>query len=245
MTIGEIDTKITSLTKVDQTQYSATLRLIDVNIWLYRVQSMIFTSMDEVDFDDKTNVDYPEVTTPLVAGQRDYTVPVSEKVVSFKRVDISYNGQDYYRANPIDTGEMYNGLGPASATAQNLKVDSMFAKTAPRYDPAYNSVRIFPAPTAADVASGGKIFLAWVRELTPFTSSDYISGTKVPGFDTEFHPILYLGAAYEFFMATGQGTDAANCMKTISELEGRLIQTYGKKELDRTNTLVPLYQSFK
>ncbi len=245
MTIGEIDTKITSLVKVDQTQYSAALRLIDVNIWLYRVQSMIFNSMDEVDFDDKNYADYPEVTVPMVAGQRDYTVPLSEKVVSFKRVDMSYNGQDYYRGNPIDAGEIYSGLGPASATAQNLKVDSLFAKTAPRYDPAYNSVRIYPAPTASDVASGGKVFIAWVRELVPFTSGEYVAGTKIPGFDTEFHPLLCYGAAFEFFSSTGQNTNAANMKAAIAELEGRLIQTYGKKELDRTNTLVPLYSSFK
>lgn len=245
MTIGEIDTKITALTKVDQTQYSAVLRVIDVNIWLYRVQSMIFNSMDEVDFDDKNYVDYPEVTVPMVAGQRDYTIPLSERVVSFKRVDASYDGQNYYRANPIDTGEIYSGLGPAAAISQNLKVDSLFSKTAPRYDPAYNSVRIFPAPTAADVANGGKIFLAWVRELVPFTSGEYLAGTKIPGFDTEFHPLLCYGAAYEFFSSTGQGTDAANMKSALGELEARLIQTYGKKELDRTMTLVPLYSSFK
>ena len=243
MTLGEINSKITAITNVDTTVYTTAQRLIDINIWLHKVQSMIFTSMDEVDFDDQNYTDYPELTTPLVAGQRDYTIPSSEKVVSFKRVDISYDGQNYYRAYPIDTGELAVGLGPSSAAAQNTKVDSLFPKTAPRYDTAYNSVFIYPAPVAADVASGGKIFIQWNRELKEFTSTDMSSGTAVPGFDTEFHPILAYGAAYEFLLGTGQDTTVAE--RGLADYENRLRMTYGKKELDRDNSLRALPVNYK
>lgn len=245
MNIGEINSKITAITNVDETVYSSALRLIDINIWLHRVQSMIFTSMDEVDFDDKNYTDYPEKTTPLVAGQRDYTIPTSEKVVSFKRVDISYDGQNYYRALPIDTGEMYQGLGPSSATAQQTKTDKLFAKTAPRYDCAYNSVFIYPAPDASDVANGGKIFMEWTRELKEFTATDLTNGTAVPGFDTEFHPILAYGPAYEFLLGTGQNIDTTYVAKSLQDLEARLIATYGKKQVDRNLTAVPLIVNYK
>lgn len=243
MNLSDINTKITGLTNVDTTVYTNAQRLIDINIWLHKVQSMIFTSMDEVDFDDNNYTDYPELTTSLVTGQRDYTVPSSEKVVSFKRVDISYDGVNYYRATPMDTGEMTVGLGPASATAQNAKVDQLFPKTAPRYDIGYNSVFIYPAPVAADVANSGKIYIEWNRELKEFTASDMTNGTAVPGFDTEFHPILAYGPAYEFLLGTGQDTAAAE--KGLLDFESRLRATYGKKQLDRTQTLVPIYNNFK
>ena len=245
MTIGEINQKITAITNVDEATYSSALRLIDINIWLHRIQSMIFTSMDEVDFDDKNYGDYPELTTPLIAGQRDYTIPNSEKVVSFKRVDISYDGQNYYRAIPIDTGEIQQGLGPTSATAQQTKTDTLFARTAPRYDCAYNSVFIYPAPTASDVANGGKIFIEWNRELKEFTSSDLANGTAVPGFDTEFHAILAYGPAYEFLLGTGQNVDTTYVAKSLQELEARLIATYGKKQIDRNMSAVPQYVNYK
>ena len=245
MTIGEINQKITAITNVDETVYSSALRLIDINIWLHRVQSMIFNSMDEVDFDDKNYTDYPEVITSLVAGQRDYTIPVSEKVVSFKRVDISYDGQNWYRATPLDSGEIQQGLGPASATAQQTKTDTYFNRTAPRYDCAYNSVFIYPAPTAADVANGAKIRIEWQRELKEFTATDLSNGTAVPGFDTEFHAILAYGPAYEFLLGTGQNVDTTYVAKSLQELEQRLIQTYGKKQLDRAMSVVAGYNSYR
>lgn len=245
MTLGDISQKITDITNVDTTVYTNVSRLIDINIWLHRVQSMIYTSMDEVDFDDQNYSDYPQLTAPLVSGQRDYTIPTSEKVVSFKRVDISYDGQNYYRATPIDSGEMQQGLGPASATAQNAKTDTLFAKTAPRYDCAYNSVFIYPAPTDADVANGGKIFIEWTRELKEFTATDLTNGTAIPGFDTEFHAILAYGPAYEFLLGTGQNVDTTYVAKSLQELEQRLIATYGKKQLDRSMSLVRGYNNFK
>lgn len=245
MNIGEINQKITAITNVDETVYSSALRLIDINIWLHKVQSMIFTSMDEVDFDDKNYTDYPELTTVLVDSQRDYTIPDSEKVISIKRVDISYNGVDYYRANPIDTGEMYQGLGPATDATQQSKTDQLFPKTAPRYDCAYNSVFIYPRPDASDVANGGKIFIEWNRELQEFTSAELTAGTKVPGFDTEFHAILAYGPAYEFLLGTGQNVDTTYVAKSLQDLEARLIATYGKKQIDRSMSAVPLNVNYK
>ena len=81
--------------------------------------------------------------------------------------------------------------------------------------------------------------------MTPFTSSDYTSGTKIPGFDTAFHPMLAYGASYEFFLATGQNQDASTTKVTLDDYERRLTQTYGKKEIDRTLAMVPLCSSFK
>lgn len=243
MNLADINTKITGITNVDTTVYTTAQRLIDINIWQHKVQTAIKLSEDEVDFDDSNYTNYPEQTSPLVAGQRDYTIPTSEKLISFKRVDISYDGVNYYRATPMDSGEMYVGLGPASATSQNAIVDQLFPKTTPRYDCAYNSVFIYPAPTAADVANGGKIFIEWDREIKEFTLTDMANGTAVPGFDTAFHSLLAYGPSYEFLLGTGQETTAVE--KNLEEMSGNLSLTYGKKQMDRTQTLVPLYNNFK
>lgn len=243
MNLSDINLKITGITNVDTTVYTNAQRLIDINIWQHKVQTAIKLSEDEVDFDDKNYNDYPEQTSPLVAGQRDYTIPTSEKLISFKRVDISYDGVNYYRATPIDTGEMYEGLGPASATVQNAKIDQLYPKTAPRYDCAYNSVFIYPAPTAADVANGGKIFIEWDREIKEFTAADMSNGTAVPGFDTAFHSLLAYGPSYEFLLGTGQ--DTAQVENNLNEMKGNLQLTYGKKQADRDMNIRPAYNNFK
>lgn len=243
MTLNEIDQKITSITNVDNTVYSAALRLIDINIWQHKIQTAILLSEDEVDFDDSNYADYPNLTTPLVAGQRDYTIPKSEKVISFKRVDISYDGQNSYRANPIDTGEIYTGLAPASGTAQNAKLDALYPRTAPRYDVSWNSVFAYPMPNASDIANGGYIFIEWDREIKEFTATDYTNGTATPGFDTAFHPLLAYGPSYEFLLGTGQ--DTSQVEDNIKETMGNLQLTYGKKQKDRTMSVVPIYNNFK
>lgn len=243
MNLADINIKITGITNVDTTVYTNAQRLIDINIWQHKVQTAIKLSEDEVDFDDSNYTNYPEQTTPLVVGQRDYTIPTSEKLISFKRVDISYDGVNYYRATPIDTGEMTVGLGPASATTQNAKVDQLYSHTSPRYDCAYNSVFIYPAPTATDVANGGKIYMEWDREIKEFTSTDMTNGTAVPGFDTAFHQLLAYGPSYEFLLGTGQ--DITNVDRDIQETKGNLALTYGKKQKDRDMTIRPAYNNFK
>lgn len=245
MTLSEIDSKISSIVNVDSTVYTSAQRLIDINIWQHKVESWISESQDESDFDDANYTDYPDLTTPLVSGQRDYSIPTSEKVISIKRVDISYDGVNYYRAVPIDTGEMLNGIGPADATTQQTKTDALFSKTAPRYDVAYNSVFIYPRPDDTDVENGGKIFIEWTREIKEFTSAEQTAGTAVPGFDTAFHLALAYGPAYDFFTGTGQLKDAEFCLNELNLIQNSLKLRYGRKQKDRSMTMNPLPVNYK
>ena len=42
------------------------------------------------DFDDARRTDCPVQTTPMIAGQRDYVIGVSQQALKLKRIDISY-----------------------------------------------------------------------------------------------------------------------------------------------------------
>src|SRR5579872_319914 len=69
-----------------------------INTWYHKVVTMILEAQDDWDFDDLNNTDYPVATTPLVANQRDYTFPASLKILKIKRVDISYDSTNWFRA---------------------------------------------------------------------------------------------------------------------------------------------------
>ena len=122
MTLGDINLKVYNLTATDISSYPDASMLIDINLWYQKIVSMIFESQDDSDFDDQRNTNYPVVTTPMVAGQRDYSIPVSEEVLKIKRVDITYDGTHYFRATPFDNGVPAWGFGnPTDEDANMIK----------------------------------------------------------------------------------------------------------------------------
>lgn len=252
MTIGDIATKSRFDTNTDSTTYSNANLLINLNVWYQKIVSMILESQDEADFDDSnTTATYP-VFQRTLAARRDYAFSTAawtaigkEGVANasaaailplkVKRLDISWDGgTTFYKAEPIDTGEIPDGLGADAQT------DNNFVKTQPRYDVRSNAVFLYPAPTAADVTAGAIMRLEQSRNVTPFTSGDLSTGTLIPGYDAPFHPMLADGASYEYAVAR-QLPQLAQLQTRLQDWEVRLRQAYGRKELDRRIDLRPYY----
>ena len=246
MTLSEINSKITQLTGADTTSsgYATANRLIDINLWQHKVLTMILNSQDESDFDDQRNSTYPFKYLSLVAGQRDYSIPVSEKVVAIKRVDITYDGVNWFKAEPIDSGEILGGIPLSTETEAELALDNNFSKTAPRYDSKYNSIFIYPRATQAEVDAGAQMKVEWVREITEFSSAELTTGTAVPGFDSAFHPILAYGPSFEYCQSLNL-PQTKTLFAMLQDYEGRLRKTYGEKQKDRVYQLSGQYQSYK
>lgn len=240
-TLGDVANKARALTHSDTSTYLAANLLIDINIWYQKIVSMIFESQDDTDFDDQRNTNYPIVTTPLVAGQRDYSMPVSETVLKIKRVDITYDGSNYYRATPFDDGVPQWGMGNPTNEDTNM------IKQAPRYDIKYNSLFIYPLAIASDVSAGAQIRVEWERNIVPFAASDYSTdpndSTVIPGFDPVFHHMMAYGAAYEFANANNL-PQLANIKQDLADWESRLRVAYGHKELDTMLALRPAYDAY-
>lgn len=246
MTLSEINTKISQLTGADTTSagYPTATRAIDITSWQHRILTMIMGSQDESDFDDQRNSTYPDKTTPLVDGQRDYSIPVSEKVLAIKRVDISYDGINFYKATPIDSNEIDVGIGRFSDTTAENKLDSYFSRTAPRYDTKNNAIFIYPRPITGDAAAGGKIRIQWVREMTEISSSDLTTGTIVPGFDSAFHMMLAYGPSYEYCFSLNL-PQTKSLKDILDNMEARLIRIYGSKQKDRDYNLIGIAENYK
>jgi hypothetical protein len=240
-TLGDVATKARSLTHTNIYTYTTANILIDINIWYQKIVSAIMESQDDSDFDDMRNTNYPIVTTPLVAGQRDYSMPVSETVLKIKRVDVTYDGINYYRATPFDDGVAGWGFGNATNEDANM------IKQAPRYDVKFNSIFLYPLAAASDVSAGALMRVEWFRNVTPFSSSDYTTdpndSTVIPGFDPVFHHMMSYGAAYEFANANNL-PQLANIKQDLADWETRLRTAYGRKQLDEVLFLRPGYDNY-
>lgn len=235
MTLGDVANKARALTHSDTVSYTAANLLIDINIWYQKAVSMILESNDEASFDDNRNTTYPIFTAPLAANQRDYAVPISEKVLKMKRLDVTYDGINWYKAEPFDIGTFPYGYG-----TNDTQLDQNFIREQPRYDWKYSSIWVYPMPLSSDAIGTAAIRAEWERQITPFTASDYSvdpnDSTVVPGFDDDFHGILSAGAAFEYAMA-GNYPTLSLFAEQLQDWEQRIRTAYGRRNLDRRMAL--------
>lgn len=251
MKLGEIATKVRSLTNTDTSSYTDANLLIDINIWYQTAALMAMEAGDDVDFDDSrigsggsagSTGNYPIKITPLKASQRDYNIPISEKVLKIKRVDVCYDGINSYRAEPFDSGQTPYGIKFSGSSSLDPTFDKNFIKQAPAYDVAYNSIFLFPCPDASDEAASGFVRVEWERNVIPFTTADYTSvltdSTAVPGIDDPFHPLIAYGAAFEY-ATSRQLPQIEPITAMLQDYRQRLASHYGRKEWDRRYTLQP------
>lgn len=203
-----------------------------INSAYQKVSTMILESMDEWDFDDSDNSDFPVATAPMTVN-RDYSFPTS--ILKVKRLDITYDGINWYKAEAFDINEYGFGVG------NDVNMDVNFQKTSPKYDTKYNSIWIYPKANAEDVASGASLRMEYSREINEFLTTDT---TVEPGIDEPFHPLIAKLASTEW--AIIKGLKSKNDLNTLcQEDEARLKRFYGKKQEDRNIILKSVYQDYE
>lgn len=223
MTISEIDAEVTFNTNANTTTFTAADRLIKYNKYGRQIHSWILSSTDEVDYDDKNNTsDFPILTTNIVANQQDYSMPA--EMTKIKRVEVTYDGTNWVKANPIDIDEI------TDSTSTNDIADN-FSEDAPFYDINSNSVFLYPVPST-NVTAGIKIWID--RKANPFTSADVSTGTKEPGFDEDFHYLVPLLVTWDYVMFKSKDNgEADRILQLVADGEAKLRKAYGAKQKDR------------
>lgn len=202
----------------DTNQLKRFTRLINTNY--HKVVTMILESMDEWDFDDANIGDRGFIKTyNLTAATQYVTLPLSDKILKVKRVEVTYDGTNWYKAEPIDLNQ-YSGASTTAEIANNFSV------TKPFYDLHGNYIYLYPVPTA-NVTGGLKVWVT--REIDEFTTADT---TQEPGVDEPFHQMIALGASLDYAMMKGLAN--VNLLAArYAESEQRLRQYYGNKQDDR------------
>ena len=155
----------------------------NVNKWNKTVWSWIFEAYGGWLYDDGNNTtDFPRAKNTLTASQTNYAFPPSALVV--RGVEVK------------DQGGVWSALTPTTEERiREFQAEAEFMKTpsAPQYYvPLANSFMIYPA---ANYTQADSIRVSFTRGSTSFASTDT---TKTPGFVSEFHEVLAVGAAFEY-----------------------------------------------
>jgi len=205
-----------------------------LNNWYHKVVTMILEAQDEWDFDDINHTDFPILTTNLVADQQDYSLPASERVLKIKRAEITYDGTNWYKAEPLDVNEL-------SISTDTTSIANNFDTTTPFYDIQYNSIFLYPIPTS-NVTAGLKVW--WTREIDEFTTSDT---TQEPGIDEPFHEMLALGPSYDWILVNKPDNSLliSRIEGLLADYERRLVSYYGRKQQDRNMRLSGAYVDYE
>lgn len=136
------------------------------------------------DITDYNATTTPYATTPLTTARSvviDDPDSPSIRLMKIKRVDITYDGSTWYRADPLDTANVGFGMGDDS------DVDENFTTTEPKYRAVGNLIEVYPRATSAQVSAGATVRLEYTPSFEHFTTSDT---TKTLGFDTPLHGLV-------------------------------------------------------
>lgn len=213
----------------DTTLLATFTRLI--NARYHKVWALILESQDDWDLDDSNHTDYAIATTPLAANQRDYSFPASLDILKLKRVDLTYDGTNYYRARKIDSGIIETGFGNTTTE------DADYNTTDPAYDLKANTIWVYPLATASQVTAGAEMRIEFLREPDEFTTADT---SQEPGIDEPFHRMLAIGASLDY--AVAKGLDVKNDLAALyQDYEARITRYYGKKSEDQALSVEAQY----
>lgn len=219
-----------------------------INSWYQKVVTMILASTNDWDWDDigttdgstPTNTNYPIATFPLVALQRDYPLGAAAKLLKLKRVDITYDGTNWSRVTPFDSGSFTDSSNVGFGNDTIIDADDFSDITHPFYDIKAQSLFIYPMATSSQVSAGAKARIEFTREPSEFASSDT---TKTLGIDAAFQPMIPIGASYEWCSINAPSIAQA-LMPMLTDYEARLREYYPMKDQDMVNYLAPIKQTW-
>ena len=164
------------LTNTNTTTYTAADLYASINTYYHFLVNEILEAMDGWDFKGEV------ATTSLVASQQEYVFPTD--ILKIKRVEITYDGTNWYVANNFD-------INMRAKATDTTSITSDFSTSKPFFDAYDNSMFLYPIPTAA-VSAGLKIW--YEKEATELSAAG-----DEPVFAEAYHKGLSFGAAKDWF----------------------------------------------
>jgi hypothetical protein len=158
---------------------------------------------------------------------RDYTFAVNENILEWERVDVSYDGSEFYRAQPIDTTELGFGVGGGA-------LDDRFNQSDPRYDVRGNQLLLFPKGDQDAVDAGGELRLEWARAPKEF-ALDGTDDSEEPFVPRPFHNDVAVRASYDWakIKKSENGSLLSRLEADIKESKRRIENYYSSRNNDR------------
>jgi len=155
---------------------------------------VIFNAYGGWQYDDSNYTDLPIATTALVSGTGVYAMPTGTLTV--RGIEVLDEGNVWTKLEPITDEQIRDRI----AEGEFMKEDG-----SPRYYKLINeTIKLYPAP---DYSQNASLKVYYDRGSVNFANTDT---TKTPGFVSEFHDVIPLGASITYWMSKPQGNDAYN-----------------------------------
>jgi hypothetical protein len=234
-TLAELDARISFYTGADTNNFTAAQRLAGVNQAQDEIESLILRTQDDWDFDDTNQAADPIKSINTVAGTQAYSVLTADaNTVQIKRVDVSYDGTKYQKAIEMGDSEYTNANDTTSIAAY-------FTKVEPKYRMVGKNIYLYPIPDA-NVTAGIKVTIG--RLAVAFTTSDYSTGTAVPGFNRQFHDAIAIKTSYDYCFI--RSLNNAGVLGQLWEKQKAMIADfYSHRIKDKKYSLRPRIVNFK
>jgi len=161
-------------------------------------------AQDGVDVDDSRHDDLLAFTANMTTN-RDQQLPVGEDPMAIKRLDVTYDGTNWNKAQVIDSGEIEMALN---------EVDQHTDKSNPHFDPQGDYFLLYPKASSDDVSNGAKFEITILREALEFDSGDTTEESFLP---SALQDQIPLRAAYKWLMVNKSDNGSL-----LSRLEGQI-----------------------
>lgn len=177
-----------------------------------KIWTWIFESYGGWQYDDSNNTNLPVATADLVANQVKYTLPSA--ALSVRALEYKNSNGDWHKIDslPIDLVNQH--------TSEKEWQDS---PSEPRWYSVLNGIiKLYPA---SDTARNQALRIQFDRGSTTFASTDT---TKTPGFASEFHEAVSVGASY--YIATNKSLKQVGLLRERwVDFENRIKSYYAKR----------------
>jgi len=179
-----------------------------INMWYQVVAQYIWLVNKNWQFDDSNyTTNFPVAYTTVVNNQRDYVLPSSLRRVT--QVECMDSSGKYFSLIP---------MSPRDATLLNEKWQDT-AGTPREYYMLGRSIILYPKPDTSVLTAVAGLRVSFEKKLDLFATTDT---TQEPGFDEEYHPILYYGPCFEWATVNNVTNISQLCEKMIGRFDGLL-----------------------
>ena len=210
----DIVSLVGDLTNTDTTQYPLKAITRAVNKWNKQVWTWIYEAYGGWKYQDSNDSGEPYADVNAVANTSKIAIPTATTAITgFGYLDTTTD--EYRKLQPI-TLDQIEQKGWTLSTFMSTPSTPLF------YLPLGNSIYVFPALNAS-VTNGYRVYLD--RASTSFAST---ATTTTPGFMSEFHEVLAVGAAYEFAKRKGL-TNKNDLLADLQSYEKRIKDFYSSR----------------
>lgn len=181
------------------------------------IWSWIFAAYGGWQYDDGNQTNLPSATTALVQNQQKYTIPsdaVTVRQVSFRDQSGTWHDIEHTTLEQIHTTSTETEFNDTPGFPRYYRLIA-------------NVINIYPAPNYSQVAS---LRIQFDRGSVSFDTTDT---TKTPGFMSEFHGAVPVGASY--FVASDRTLDNKNNLRERWQEYETAIKEYYKARFVENN----------